>query len=175
VFGAVRKKNPNLGLSRYLKNGDRIPLVEGNYRSAPQLRRGVYDYLGKARGKHHADVAFLAVPEEVFTSLWEDAEYDHAPASSPGALAEDSFRDQHGGSPLTTEEILPFLSYEEIPDELRKGYLRDSPDAQLVRVLIPRATRFRNTSVLLTGETGTGKQENADAPGKKRKPQLPPP
>ena len=163
-------KAPQQELSRYFRRRDRIPLLEGSYKSAGKVAGSVKSFLKKAlkesQEKKFASTCILSVRQEIFDLLWEqipmEMKVKDIPLKTPinffepeSTISDDScsttyllrlLRGSHTDDEKSREKL----------EELRKEFRGNSEQAQLVRALILNAAEL-NTPVLIIGETGSGK------------------
>ncbi|NQU22129.1 MAG: sigma 54-interacting transcriptional regulator [Candidatus Nealsonbacteria bacterium] len=114
----------------------KIPCVRAKYTSPKRLLQGVWSFLSQTRERRHCNVYIISVRDRVFEGLWD--EIHPACAETSSALA-----------PSDAEE-------------LQKRLVGDSPKMKEVRALILKAAKS-DVSVLILGETGTGKDVAAKA------------
>lgn len=163
-------KAPEQELARYFRRRDRIPLLEGSYKSAGKVASSVKYFLKKALKKSQqkklASVCILGIQQEIFDLLLKQIPREMKVKNIPLKTSINSFEP---GSTISddscsTTYLLRLLRGSHTDDEksrekleeLRKEFRGNSEQAQLVRALILNAAEL-NTPVLIIGETGSGK------------------
>jgi DNA-binding NtrC family response regulator len=148
------EKHPAKELSKLLLGQTKIPVIDGRYRDAGQLRRSVQRLVANAfkRGEHN--LYFIGAEETVFHTLQEKA------AAVPlKSIVTARVSDTSAGAPGI---LLEMMTYCEEPQDLVQRFIGDSIEARLVRQFILHAAQVDDT-VLILGDTGTGKEVVARA------------
>lgn len=145
VFDDCGKKHPARPLSAILLGRDRIPVLDGGFKNAGQLVRGLKALLRNAGDVGDRNRFVVGVAESVFDRLWAQAD---AAASRAGAGAAEP--------PLSFESLLEILPQREVPPELEAKVIGISPQIRFTRQLILQAAQH-DGPVLILGDTGTGK------------------
>jgi len=154
-------KHKAKGLSNFLLRKNKIPIINGNYGHAGQLKRSVRTLLENALRIGERNLYVIGADEEIFGSLWEEAGFPlneqrlakRGRISKSFPVRSDLLPEGHTSSQL----ILEMMGRCDEPPELTRKYVGDSLEVQLVRQLLLRAARVDDT-VLLLGDTGTGKE-----------------
>lgn len=144
-------KNPAKTLKQLLLGHDKIPLLDGRFSAPGQFKRSIRTLLKNAVDEGESNLYIIGVNDKVFEPLWQKAK-EKKPTPQPDASPLD----------LTTQILVILESREEIPEELNRRFIGNSPEAQLVRHFIIRAAKI-NQPVLILGDTGTGKEVVARA------------
>ena len=157
----LKTKLPAKQLARYFLGvaDEKTPILKGDYLSTAQLRRSVKAFLNKALKQAERNVYFLSVDAALFATLAEDAERRREmpgfPSPSRTRNSPDMPSDGRGTASLAS--LIALFPDELTPPQLREKYVGDSPDIEMVRKLIVRASKNLEP-VLIQGETGTGKE-----------------
>ena len=140
------KKHRAVELARIMKgNSSKVPIIEAEYSSDGKLRQSVQRFLQKTTGGSQK-LFIIAVSDVIFESLRKTA-------VEPPVLTD---------FPLTfngrTKAVLDLMGHSKVSDELNKAFIGNSPAVEAVRQFIMRAAYANDTAVLITGDTGTGKE-----------------
>lgn len=140
------KKHPAIELARTLKTKDSvIPMIEGGYSSAGNLRQSVLKFLQRT-GDGPPRLFIIAESEKCFSSLCKIAS-EHLPAVAHTPI---TFGGKSGA-------VLNLMGLIPDPPALQGAFIGESADAVVVRQFIMLAAQAYDT-VLITGDTGTGKE-----------------
>jgi hypothetical protein len=149
------KKHKAMQLTRILRKGEHIPVVDGDFSSAGKLERSVQSYL-KNDGDTLPKLAIIVTGRDIIESLRH-----RLPKSSlcvrldqvisPAVQLSDEFQQN------ALDQFQLLVMGRPMPQELIKSYLGESLEVQMVRHLILLAGEIDNP-VLVTGDTGTGKE-----------------
>jgi DNA-binding NtrC family response regulator len=149
------EKHPAKELSKILFGQEKIPVINGRYRDAGQLRRSVQRLMANAVRRGERNIYFIGAEEDMCHALGEKA---GMPAPKPVIAARLSADTAAGAAGVLFE----MMSYCEEPQDLERRFVGDSIESKLVRQLILRAAQVDDT-VLILGDTGTGKEVVARA------------
>ena len=141
-------KDPRVGLARRLVGvagvGDEgVLIIDGNYRGAAQVPRGIRALLEAARRNGERNVYVIGARPDLFKELWKK----HA---EKGGIPQ-----KEGPGPTA---LLDFLTPREDRDGLSSRYLGQAQEVELVRQLILRAAELDDVPMFILGPSGTGKE-----------------
>ncbi len=142
-------KHPAKSLSQLLLKHQKIPLIDGRYRAAGQLKRSIRDLLRNASALGERNLYIIGVGDEIFGELWQGT-LDGDRTAVPPLTSGTSFG-------YTSRLLLELEGRHETPAKLRQTFVGESAEARLVRALIMHAAQI-NEPVLIMGDTGTGKE-----------------
>ena len=154
-------KHHAMQLSRTLLGQPAIATIRTAYRAKGSAKKSIAALLQAAEGEAHPNVFIIATSEAIFKELWDDAA-NRFPSPLPSAR-----RSPEGaaGEELKTPPRRPGarssrcpLSDIEVPPELCRRFLGSHPAFHLVRQKIMRAAQTENCTVLILGDSGTGKE-----------------
>jgi len=159
------RKHRAKSLASLLLRQTGVPLIVGDFRSSGQLVRSVRTLLQHARKNDERNAYVIAVSNEMFEEVSKRAKRSSLPAATgpagrgmPPSLI--SRAGDEGTFPAS--EYLNLLDDDEVPKELEKTLVGESPEIALVRQWIVLASRH-SEPVLILGDTGTGKEIAARA------------
>jgi DNA-binding NtrC family response regulator len=148
-------KHPQRSLSQVLlprarKAKDMVG-TRANYDAERTARRSIAALLRNAISSRVSAGFVIAVPAPIFQGLWRDAQQDTPPAQVEEVPAE-----LPCAKSISTERHPP-LAQIQVPKELEMIILGCAPNLHRVRQMIMLAVRNPQTTVLIMGELGTGK------------------
>ena len=76
-------KHPAKSLSQLLLKHQKIPLIDGRYRAAGQLKRSIRDLLRNASALGERNLYIIGVGDEIFGELWQETLDRDQPAVPP--------------------------------------------------------------------------------------------
>ncbi len=143
------RKNRHKSLSFYLLGREKIPVLQGTFLIPGKLTGGIAVLLAQAVKSGDRNVYIIGANSEVFNDIWKQAPRD-------GLLSETRITEPMS-KPAGASAGISRLFREEVPSSLASRFVGDSYDVQLVRQLIIRAAKTRET-VMILGDSGTGKE-----------------
>lgn len=148
-------KHPSVPLARLVSGQKGIPVIRGPYTSAGQTLRSIRTLLLHAVRRGEGGGCIIGVAGPVFDQVWSRSGQGRGVTSSDDV-------DVTGSSPGGQANLLRMLLHDSEPEDLAGQFVGISPHARVVRQLILRAAKTRQT-VLILGDVGTGKDVVAQA------------
>ncbi len=153
------KKNRHKGLSEYLLGlkHSKIPIINGNYKDASQLKRGIRTLLLKASMTGELNLFIVGVKRSLFSDLWQKADGSSSQQSFKRGNKKSAYSCGYGSDKDALRMLNYLRSRNQEPKDLAGRYIGNSIEAQLIRQYIVQAAKA-DTPVLIIGDTGTGKE-----------------
>ncbi|MEW6207443.1 MAG: sigma 54-interacting transcriptional regulator [Acidobacteriota bacterium] len=140
-------------LSKLLLGHAKIALINGSYTSARQVGRSARTLLENAARRGDRNAYIIGADEKIFEELWEKAGKTESQRRRSKSFSKPAPpRDE-----ISPRSLLEMIEQRDVPEDLLRSYVGQSPEAQLVRQLILRAAAH-DEPVLILGDTGTGKE-----------------